>query len=46
VAAFPDQCVNKKKSEILFPSRSSGSSGQTLLVQDIIGDRPPMLRPA
>src|ERR1700744_2152261 len=34
VAAFPDQCVNRKyKSESLFPTRSSGSSGQTLLIR-------------
>ena len=34
VAAFPDQCVNTKyKSEDLFPTRSSGSSGQTLLIR-------------
>jgi phenylacetate-CoA ligase len=34
VAAFPDQCVNRKfKSEDLFPTRSSGSSGQTLLIR-------------
>ncbi len=34
VAAFPDQCVNKRfKSESLFPTRSSGSSGQTLLIR-------------
>ncbi|WP_375787131.1 phenylacetate--CoA ligase family protein [Bradyrhizobium sp. Pha-3] len=34
VAAFPDQCVNKKyKPENLFPTRSSGSSGQTLLIR-------------
>jgi phenylacetate-CoA ligase len=34
VAAFPDQCVNAKfKSEDLFPTRSSGSSGQTLLIR-------------
>jgi len=34
VAAFPDQCVNKNyKSEDLFPTRSSGSSGQTLLIR-------------
>ncbi|KIU47198.1 hypothetical protein QU42_08045 [Bradyrhizobium sp. UASWS1016] len=34
VAAFPDQCVNKAyKPENLFPTRSSGSSGQTLLIR-------------
>ena len=34
VAAFPDQCVNRKfKSDSLFPTRSSGSSGQTLLIR-------------
>ena len=34
VAAFPDRCVNKKfKDEDLFPTRSSGSSGQTLLIR-------------
>lgn len=34
VAAFPDQCVNKKYDEkSLFPTRSSGSSGQTLLIR-------------
>ena len=34
VAAFPDQCVNRKfKSDDLFPTRSSGSSGQTLLIR-------------
>ena len=34
VAAFPDQCVNRKyKPEDLFPTRSSGSSGQTLLIR-------------
>ncbi|GAB6996396.1 MAG: hypothetical protein CFE30_29815 [Bradyrhizobium sp. PARBB1] len=34
VAAFPDQCVNRKyKPENLFPTRSSGSSGQTLLIR-------------
>jgi phenylacetate-CoA ligase len=34
VAAFPDHCVNKRyKSEDLFPTRSSGSSGQTLLIR-------------
>lgn len=34
VAAFPDQCVNKNfRSEDLFPTRSSGSSGQTLLIR-------------
>lgn len=34
VAAFPDRCVNRKyKPEDLFPTRSSGSSGQTLLIR-------------
>jgi phenylacetate-CoA ligase len=34
VAAFPDQCVNTRfKSDDLFPTRSSGSSGQTLLIR-------------
>lgn len=34
VAAFPDQCVNGKfRTEDLFPTRSSGSSGQTLLIR-------------
>jgi phenylacetate-CoA ligase len=34
VAAFPDQCVNRRfKSDSLFPTRSSGSSGQTLLIR-------------
>ena len=34
MAAFPDQCVNRKfKSDSLFPTRSSGSSGQTLLIR-------------
>jgi len=34
VAAFPDQCVNRKYNEKdLFPTRSSGSSGQTLLIR-------------
>jgi phenylacetate-CoA ligase len=34
IAAFPDNCVNKRyKPEDLFPTRSSGSSGQTLLIR-------------
>ena len=34
VAAFPDRCVNSRfKTEDLFPTRSSGSSGQTLLIR-------------
>jgi phenylacetate-CoA ligase len=34
VAAFPDRCVNKSyRAEDLFPTRSSGSSGQTLLIR-------------
>jgi phenylacetate-CoA ligase len=34
VAAFPHDCVNKRfKPELLFPTRSSGSSGQTLLIR-------------
>ena len=34
VAAFPDRCVNARfRSEDLFPTRSSGSSGQTLLIR-------------
>jgi phenylacetate-CoA ligase len=34
VAAFPDRCVNKRfNPEDLFPTRSSGSSGQTLLIR-------------
>ena len=34
VAAFPHDCVNRRfKSEDLFPTRSSGSSGQTLLIR-------------
>jgi len=34
VAAFPDQCVNRKYNpDDLFPTRSSGSSGQTLLIR-------------
>jgi phenylacetate-CoA ligase len=34
VAAFPDHCVNKRYNpEHLFPTRSSGSSGQTLLIR-------------
>jgi phenylacetate-CoA ligase len=34
IAAFPDQCVSKRyKPEDLFPTRSSGSSGQTLLIR-------------
>jgi phenylacetate-CoA ligase len=34
VAAFPDRCVNKRfDAEGLFPTRSSGSSGQTLLIR-------------
>ena len=34
IAAFPDQCVSKRYNpEDLFPTRSSGSSGQTLLIR-------------
>ena len=34
VAAFPDGCVNARfNSDDLFPTRSSGSSGQTLLIR-------------
>jgi phenylacetate-CoA ligase len=34
IAAFPDQCVNARfNSDDLFPTRSSGSSGQTLLIR-------------
>jgi phenylacetate-CoA ligase len=34
VDAFPDRCVNAKyKADDLFPTRSSGSSGQTLLIR-------------
>lgn len=34
VAAFPDRCVNPNyRMEDLFPTRSSGSSGQTLLIR-------------
>jgi phenylacetate-CoA ligase len=34
VAAFPDGCVSKRhKPELLYPTRSSGSSGQTLLIR-------------
>lgn len=34
VAAFPERCVNPNyKMEHLFPTRSSGSSGQTLLIR-------------
>jgi len=34
IAAFPDRCVNKRyKPDDLFPTRSSGSSGQTLLIR-------------
>jgi phenylacetate-CoA ligase len=34
VAAFPDQCLNASyPCEDLFPTRSSGSSGQTLLIR-------------
>ncbi|SEC74858.1 phenylacetate-CoA ligase [Rhizobiales bacterium GAS191] len=34
IAAFPDRCVNQRyRSEDLFPTRSSGSSGQTLLIR-------------
>jgi phenylacetate-CoA ligase len=34
IAAFPERCVNKRYApEDLFPTRSSGSSGQTLLIR-------------
>ena len=34
IKAFPDQCLNPSfKMEKLFPTRSSGSSGQTLLIR-------------
>ena len=34
IAAFPSRCVNPRyRSEDLFPTRSSGSSGQTLLIR-------------
>ena len=34
IAAFPDNCVNQRYNpEDLFPTRSSGSSGQTLLIR-------------
>jgi phenylacetate-CoA ligase len=34
IAAFPDRCVNPRfLAEDLFPTRSSGSSGQTLLIR-------------
>lgn len=34
IAAFPDSCVNSHyKPEHLYPTRSSGSSGQTLLIR-------------
>jgi phenylacetate-CoA ligase len=34
VAAFPEYCVNKRfNPDDLFPTRSSGSSGQTLLIR-------------
>ena len=34
IAAFPDRCVNARyRGEDLFPTRSSGSSGQTLLIR-------------
>jgi phenylacetate-CoA ligase len=34
VAAFPDRCVNARyNADDLFPTRSSGSSGQTLLIR-------------
>lgn len=34
IAAFPDRCVNPRfNPEDLFPTRSSGSSGQTLLIR-------------
>ncbi|MFI5011349.1 MAG: phenylacetate--CoA ligase family protein [Hyphomicrobiales bacterium] len=34
IAAFPGRCVNSRyQSEDLFPTRSSGSSGQTLLIR-------------
>jgi phenylacetate-CoA ligase len=34
VAAFPDRCVNPNyRMDDLFPTRSSGSSGQTLLIR-------------
>lgn len=34
IAAFPDRCVNARYSpKTLYPTRSSGSSGQTLLIR-------------
>jgi phenylacetate-CoA ligase len=34
IAAFPNNCVNARyKADDLFPTRSSGSSGQTLLIR-------------
>lgn len=34
IAAFPERCVNPRyKPEELYPTRSSGSSGQTLLIR-------------
>jgi phenylacetate-CoA ligase len=34
IAAFPDRCLNPRyRREDLFPTRSSGSSGQTLLIR-------------